>query len=582
MDNYVRGVTMFNFASRSSNDLITGIRKIQKMSPKDAEHQAQFYIDYLYDTHATMMGLNIKSSFWRAAARNVTAWEFASKLGLNLRGALRNSTQSLQNYVYFGAKGMKDSLAYLDSANIGALAQTEAKRHGVYFANARELTNTLGLFPDVVTSKINGKEVFTYKYDTVSRRFTEGLETFAAKTAKPMRWVENKVNRQLTFKIAFALRHQQLNNNAGMIERDVRNAIKSGRLDAETDVNEHVQNLITRRASNFGANMVKELHYEYSGFAKPPVLRTPAGSILGQFMTYSFNFFNYQHKIASKAKDRIVAGDWRNEEAFRLYRLGALYTFIYGVISPLTNTDVGNLVQNDTYERLKNYADSMSEDPEERKKAFFGKGPIIGTVGGPFVSDIITMGNIAGLTDIMSNGENDEHSWLGYLGGYQDYSDTRDSDKVFDAVRTLNTEVARQMFVIAPRMYNGAGIGTLAQIEFGITPSKKMKDRKAAIIETVGLPTPTYAQVKPKKSKVKKKKDLVMKALANLSKDGTRIKGAESVGSSEWIDNIVKNQKIYSQDLQPLKGSLSIYNTQLLAAAKREGYYGGFDMGTWS
>ena len=52
-----------------------------------------------------------------------------------------------------------------------------------------------------------------------------------------MRWVENKVNRQLTFKIAFALRHQQLNNNAGMIEKDVRKGIKSGRLDEKTDVN---------------------------------------------------------------------------------------------------------------------------------------------------------------------------------------------------------------------------------------------------------------------------------------------------------------------------------------------------------
>tara|TARA_R110002050_G_scaffold212928_1_gene349097 strand:+ start:13094 stop:15901 length:2808 start_codon:yes stop_codon:yes gene_type:complete len=581
MDNYVRNVTMFNFASKSSNDLISGIREIQQMSPKNAEHQAEFYIDYLYDTHATMMGLNVKSPFWRTAARNVTAWEFASKLGLNLRGAVRNATQSLQNYVYFGAKGMKDSLNYLDTANIGALAQTEAKRHGVYFANARELTNTLGLFPDVVTSKINGKEVFTYKYDTVSRKFTEGLEKFAATTAKPMRWVENKVNRQLTFKIAFALRHQQLNNNAGMIEKDVRKAIKSGKLDEKTDVNEYVQNLITRRASNFGASMVKELHYEYSGFAKPKALRTPAGSILGQFMTYSFNFFNYQAKIASKAKDRIVAGDWRSEEAFRMYRLGMLYSFIYGVISPLTNTDVGNLVQNDTYERLKNYADAMSEDPEERKRAFYGKGPIIGTVGGPFVSDVITLGNVTGLTDLMSNGENDEHSWLGYLGGYQDYSESRDSDRVFDAVRTLNTEVARQIFVIAPRMYNGAGLGTLAQIEFGITPSKKMKERKAIIAEKTGLPTPTYAKVKPKKSKVKKKKDLVMEALSNLSKDGTKIKGAETVGSNEWITNIVKNQKVYSQDLQPLKGSLSIYNTRLLAAAKREGYDGEFDMGTW-
>ena len=79
----------------------------------------------------------------------------------------------------------------------------------------------------------------------------------------------------------------------------------------------------------------------------------------------------------------------------------------------------------------------------------------------------------------MSNGELDENSWLGYLAGYEDYADSRDSDRVFDAARALNTEVARQMFVMIPRAWNGAGIGALAQIEFGLFPSKKQKERKA-------------------------------------------------------------------------------------------------------
>jgi len=581
MDNYIRNITMFNFAGTTSAKLLQGIRKISEMSPEEADHQSQFYIDYLYDTHATMLGLNVKSSFWRATTRNVTAWQFMSKLGLNLRGAARNATQSLQNYVYFGVKGMRDSSQYLDTANIRSLADAEAKKHGVYFAEARELTNTLGLFPDVATSKINGKEVLTYKYDSTSRKFSEGLEKFASTTAKPMRWVENKINRQLTFKMAFALRHQQLNNNAGMIERDVTNAIKQGKLDKDTDVNDYIQNLITKRSSNFAANMVKELHYEYSGFAKPKVLRTPAGSILGQFMTYSVNFWNYQYKIASRGKDSIVAGDWGSPESFRLYRLGMLYSFLYGILSPLTNTDVGNLIQHDTYERYQNFADAFSEDEEVKKKAFFGKGPIIGTVGGPFVGDIVTMGNVFGLYDLMSNGEMDEHSWLGYLAGYQDYADSRDSDRVYDAVRTLNTEVARQLYVVWPRMYNGAGLGTLAQIELGLFPDKGMKEKKAVVAKAVGLPAPAYAEPKPAKKKPKKK-DIVLESLKNLSKDGRRIRGAENVGSDEWLSNIVNSQKSYSADLQPLKGSLSRYNTRLLSLAHQKGYQGGFDRGTWS
>ena len=582
MDNYVRNITMFNFAGTTSSRLLQGIRKIGEMSPEEADHQSQFYIDYLYDTHSAMLGLNIRSPFWRAATRNVTAWQFMSKLGLNLRGAARNATQSLQNYVYFGYKGMRDAKQYLATANVGALADAEAKKHGVYFANARELTNTLGLFPDVATSKINGKEVLTYKYDSASRKFSEGLEKFAATTAKPMRWVENKVNRQLTFKMAFAMRHQQLNNNAGMIERDVTKAIKTGKLDKDTDVNDYIQNLITKRSSNFAANMVKELHYEYSAFAKPKVLRTPAGSILGQFMTYSVNFWNYQYKIASRGKDSIVAGDWGSQESFRLYRLGMLYSFLYGILSPLTNTDVGNLIQHDTYERYKNFADAFSEDEEVKKKAFFGKGPIIGTVGGPFVSDVITMGNVFGLYDLMSNGEMDEHSWLGYLAGYQDYADSRDSDRVYDFVRTLNTEVARQAFVIAPRMWNGAGIGTLAQIELGLFPNKEMKEKKAKVAKAVGLPTPEYAKPKKKKKKRAAKKDIVLESLRSLSKSGSKFTGVEQVGSDSWLNDIIRKQKAYSSDLQPLKGSMSRYNTKLLSMAKRRGYEGEFDRGTWT
>ena len=174
MDNYIRNITMFNFAGSSTDQLLRGIQNIMKLEGKEQESQAKFYVDYLYDTHATMMGLNVKTPFWRSAVRAVTAFEFISKLGLNIRGAVRNATQSLQNYVYFGMKGMRDSFAYLETANIGATAVREAKKHGVFFAEARELTNNLGLFPEVVTSKVNGKDVFTYKYDTMSQRFTSG------------------------------------------------------------------------------------------------------------------------------------------------------------------------------------------------------------------------------------------------------------------------------------------------------------------------------------------------------------------------------------------------------------------------
>jgi len=527
MDNYIRNVTAFNFAGSSSEVLLKGIRNLQNMKGPEAEAQAEFYSNYLYDTHATMMGLNIRSPFWKTATRAVTSWQFISKLGFNLRGAARNATQSLQNLVYFGVGGLNKAFFYLRTENIGNIAAEQAKMHGVYFADARELTNSLGIFPEIAKTKVNGKEVFTYGVDSKAQKFTAGLEKFAQQSGRPMRWVENKVNRQLTFKVAFALEHQRLMNNKGVMSKEIEDALATGRLTLEKNdsAEKYLQRVIVKRAGTLAAGAVKEIHYEYSPFAKPKVFRTPAGAILGQFMTYSINFFNYQRKIAMRGKDHVLAGDWNSEPAWRLYRLGMMYSFLYGVLSPLINTDVGNLVQHDTYERLENWSNWIGGDKEEKQRAFFGKGPILGTAGGPFISDIITLGNIFGFYDLLSNGEADERNVWGYLAGYQDYADSRDSSKLFDFVRTLNTQLGRTAFLTAPRMWNGASFGTLLALESGLHPSKEMKERKLWQIEQIEkytgieLPKPSFGKKKKrKKAKTTDKNASIISALDKVIK----------------------------------------------------------------
>jgi hypothetical protein len=169
---------------------------------------------------------------------------------------------------------------------------------------------------------------------------------------------------------------------------------------------------------------------------------------------------------------------------------------------------------------LKNWTDFLSEDPDKKKRSFFGKGPLIGTVGGPFVSDVITMGNVFGFYDLMSNNEMDERSIFGYLAGYQDYADKRDSDKIFDLVRTMNTQIGRSYFVTLPRMWDGASLGTLAQIEFGLYKSKTMQEKKMKyiypIVEQFGVREPKHATAGKKKKKVIKKKDLLIESLQQL------------------------------------------------------------------
>jgi hypothetical protein len=212
----------------------------------------------------------------------------------------------------------------------------------------------------------------------------------------------------------------------------------------------------------------------------------------------------------------MVNGDWNSPEAWRAYRLGMMALAVEG-LSVLANSDFSSLIQNDTLDRIKQYLTLASGDDDEKRKAFFGKGPIIGTLGGPFIADLVTLGNVFGFYKLLLNFETGDNSLLGYLAGYDDYAGSRKDQKLYDVVRTLNTEIARQTMVIGPRMYDGAGFGEIAQMQLGIYPSKYYKNIKAKILKAIGAPAPRYAQPKAKKSPQIKEPD-ISQALLSVAK----------------------------------------------------------------
>jgi len=582
LDAYVNDVTKFNYMVNTTDSLLSGIQRLRGQSDGEISGSTKVYMDYLFDTHATMMGYNMKSPQFSSLARGITSWQFISKLGFNLRTAARNATQSLQNLVYFGFSGWKGANNYLKESKLSDLVKKEMEKHGVYFDEVRELADMKGIFPDTETSKINGEDILVWKADSTKDRFLNQLDAVAKFSSKPMRWVENNLNRKITFKVAFAKSHEEINGNRGDVKRlieDARKTDKGAFSDSEygKTINEKIDRHIANKSSRFAANMVKLLHYEYSAFGKPQIMQKPLGAIAGQFMTYSFNFFNYQRNIVRKGGSDLLAGDWKSPDAQRLGRLGMMYFFINGVLATAFNTEFGNLVQNDTVDRARQFVDVFSDDDEKRQRAFFGKGPIIGTVGGPFISDMVTLGNLVGFYDMLGDWDKGDRGALSYLAGYQDYAESRKDQKTFDFFRTLNSELGRLLFVTGPRAYNGAGFGTLAQLELGLYPSSELKEKKAKVAKFIGLPTPAYAKKKTKRKKIPTKQDRVMESLAALGKTGSR-----DVGSSQWISNIIKSQKAYGSSLQPLKGNMSKYNNKLMAAAVRKGYVGDFDQGTWA
>jgi hypothetical protein len=161
-------------------------------------------------------------------------------------------------------------------------------------------------------------------------------------------------------------------------------------------------------------------------------------------------------------------------------------------------------------------------DEAAKKKAFFGKGPIIGTAGGPFVADLVTLGNVFGMYDLLKDAETGDRSMLGYLAGYQDYSTRTKDEKAFEVVRTINTELGRFLYGTMPRAWNGASVGTLFALELGLFPSKEMKEKKAGYItfarEELGIPIPVprYMQTKLKTKRERKRVGDIMTALKGM------------------------------------------------------------------
>ena len=161
-------------------------------------------------------------------------------------------------------------------------------------------------------------------------------------------------------------------------------------------------------AKNFAINMVVMNHFDYADYAKAKGLRTNVGKILGQF-------------------------------------------------------------QHDTSERLKQISALMTQDEEEMKQQFYGKGPILGTIGGPLVSDIVDIGIMLDFIDL------DPESLLTIAMGLEHYDQPGISDRnLAESIRILNTAAARNITRNIPQLAKGK-IGWAVQQELGLYPTKEAR-----------------------------------------------------------------------------------------------------------
>ena len=89
--------------------MIKGLSDVEKIykTDGDAKGYAQSVVNYITDMNKASNGAENVSPQTRAVMRTLLGFEFISKLGVNPRGAVRNFTQRLLDYVEWGQRQIK-------------------------------------------------------------------------------------------------------------------------------------------------------------------------------------------------------------------------------------------------------------------------------------------------------------------------------------------------------------------------------------------------------------------------------------------------------------------------------------------
>jgi len=148
--------------------------------------------------------------------------------------------------------------------------------------------------------------------------------------------------------------------------------------------------------------------------------------------------------------------------------MGFLYFLAPMIASAFSGIDFTNLVEHDTAQRLKQWGTFFLGDDDEVAEAFYGKGPLISTFGGPITSDLIDIGIMMDLIDL------DDDSVLTLIAGLEKYDPYKSSSDTTKKIRLLNTFLGRALERHIPQLKKGR-IGWAIQQELGLYPTAEAR-----------------------------------------------------------------------------------------------------------
>ena len=484
LNDYTRNVERFNYINYINKSTKQVLNKVEGMYQR-GEYSSGYgdsVVEFVQDLHKAATGYNeVKNPQLNSMMRTLLGMEFISKIGFNPRSAVRNSSQALLNVVEFGPIAINNSRKFWKAH---ALDENKImKESGLLFdveAGGAELQEALGMHSPGAHTSIKFNET-TGKLEHVPitrlEKAARVTSTIAGKAGWMMAKVENW-NRKTTFKIGYSQMYNSLDNPN--FDAYVKNKYKNtwGKEGPKAGWKKIIEKAKHGHSRDYAINMTIALHFDYNAFSKAKALRGPAGKVLGQFQHYGFKFFEYNMDTMRGAKNDILNMELNGNQAWKAYRLAAAYFLAPVIASTVTGIDFGNLIQHDTSDRIEKLWAGLTGDEEDRKKAFYGAGPVIGTIGAPIFSDLLNLGMMYEVINM------DEESLLALLSGYEDMSAMTDDQRLYQTMRLLHPAVTRISTRTLPQLKRG-NIGWAAQSELGLYPGKEAKERQEFIEETL-------------------------------------------------------------------------------------------------
>ena len=468
--NYISDINRFNFTSYMDGHMIESLTSVERIYKTEgaAKGYAQNLVDFITDMHMATNGDTSVSANTRAWMRTVLGLEFVSKLGLNPRSAARNWFQRLLDYVTWGPVQIGKSKDYLKTIMMGGVSSENyidsvLRDNGLLYDEVSPEYIESGLQAPSSMFKLIEWNNDTGKFESVKKsrieRVSEKVGWLAGKTSWLHRKAENN-NRKHTFKLAYSQMHRWMSNpqfRASLAEQ--------GRSP------DQIASRVRAIAERYAVKMTIMNHFDYADYAKSAALRSKVGRFAGQFQHFAFEFFERNMKILRESKYDVLEGNLVGKDASGLsqaYRMGFFYFLAPMIASVYSGIDFSNLVEHDTAQRLKQWATFFLGDDDEVAEAFYGKGPMISTFGGPITSDIIDIGIMMDLIDL------DDDSILTLIAGLENYDPYKSSSDTTKKIRLLNTFLGRALERHIPQLQKGR-IGWAVQQELGLYPTAEAR-----------------------------------------------------------------------------------------------------------